>query len=204
VGHSLNLTRTALVLALVLSLPGPASGQTGTDAPSDGRISSTAGMLLKVGKIADESRLHLGGWAGLLFGENLAIGGGGFALMNDVELAGSEGGTGFDLGFGYGGLLFRYWEALADPLTGEVGFLVGAGHAEVRDRLAGTEVGSDNFLVSEAEMGVVYTLIDAFHVGLSVGYRLTAGVENLPGVSTTDLNGFTGTISVRLGRGRGR
>jgi hypothetical protein len=198
------MTRTALVLALILSVSGKISGQEGASTETEPRVSSTAGVLLKGGRIADESRIHLGGWAGLLFTDNLAIGGGGFALLNDVELAGSKGGTGFNLGFGYGGLFFRYWEPLSNLLTGEVGFLVGAGHAEVRNRLDGTEVGSDNFLVSEAEMGALYSLLDNVHVGLSVGYRLTAGVEDLPGVSKTDLNGFTGTLSLRLGGGRRR
>jgi hypothetical protein len=196
------MRRTAAVLALILLLPGPLSGQAGTDVPSENRVSSTAGILLKGDRITGENRLHLGGWAGLLFADHLAVGGGGFTLLNDVELAGSGGGTGLNLDFGYGGMFFRYWEALSDLLTGEVGFLVGAGHAEVRSQLDRTEVGSDNFLVSEAEMGILYTLFEKLHVGFSVGYRLTAGVEDLPGVSTTDLNGFTGTLSLRLGGGR--
>lgn len=194
--HASSLIRTALILAIFFSLPGPLSGQ----APSEDRVSSTAGVLLKAGQIADENRIHLGGWAGLLLADNLAVGGGGFALLNDVELAGSGGGTGFNLDFGYGGLFLRYWEPLSGPLTGEVGLLIGAGHGEVRNQLDGTEVGSDNFLVSEAEMGAFYTLFERFHVGLSVGYRLTAGVEDLPGVSETDLNGFNGTLSLRIGQ----
>jgi hypothetical protein len=156
-------------------------------------------VLLKAGSIADKNRFHFGGWAGLLFADNFAIGGGGFALLEDVELSGSDGGTGFNLDFGYGGLLFRYWEALSGPFTGEAGLLIGAGHAEVRNQLDGTEIASDNFMVSEAEMGILYSPFPRIHLGLSAGYRLTAGVEDLPGVQTTDLNGFTGSLSIRIG-----
>jgi len=154
---------------------------------------------LKGGQIAEKNRLHLGAWAGLLFADNLAVGGGGLALMDDVDLAGAEGGTGFNLSMGYGGLMFRYWEPLAGDFTGEVGLLLGAGHAEVRDLLTRTEVGSDNFLVAEPEVSILYTFYPGLHLGASIGYRLTSGVEDLPSVSSGDLNAFTGTLSLRWG-----
>jgi len=194
-----RVMRFGFVLAVLLALPGPLEAQAGPDPSSQGRVSATAAVLLKGGRIADENRLHLGGWAGLVFGDNLAIGGGGFALLNDVQLAGSEGGSGFNLDLGYGGLIFRYWEPLSGSFTGEAGLLLGAGHAEVRDQLTRTEVGSDNFLVAEAKMSLLYSFFPGIHVGVSVGYRLTTGVEDLPRVSTGDLNAFTGTLSLRLG-----
>ena len=196
-----NVMRSGLVLALVLALPGPLGAQAGPGPSFQGRVSGTAAVLLKGGQIAGENRLHLGGWAGLIFGGNLAVGGGGFALLNDVGLVGSEGASGFNLGFGYGGLVFRYWEPLSGSLTGEVGLLLGAGHAEVRDQLTRTEVGSDNFLVAEPEMSILYSFFPGVHLGVSVGYRLTTGVEDLPRVSAGDLNAFTGTLSLRLGGG---
>jgi hypothetical protein len=153
---------------------------------------------LKGGQIAGENRLHLGGWAGLVFG-NLSIGGGGAALLKSVELAGSEGGTGFNLSHGYGGIFFRYWKPLSPSLTGEAGLLLGAGHAEVRDQFTRNEVGSDNFLVAEPEMAVFYTFVPGLHLGIALGYRLTVGVEDLPRVSSGDLSAFTGTLSLRMG-----
>jgi len=191
--------RSILLLAVLLALPGPLQAQAGPDPSSQDRVSGTAAFLAKGGQIAQENRLYLGGWAGLVFGGNLSIGGGGFSLLNDVELAGSEGSTNFYLDLGYGGLLVRYWEPLYGPIIGEAGILLGAGHAVVRDQLTGTEAGSDNFLVAEAEMGVSYTLFRQVHLGASVGYLLTSGVEGLPPVSAGDLNTFTGTLSIRVG-----
>jgi hypothetical protein len=193
--------RSGILLVVVLALPGPIRAQAGPDPSSHERVRATASAVLKAGQIASENRVHLGGWAGLVISDNLAIGGGGFALLKKVELTGPEGKTGFDLGMGYGGLLFRYWEPLANALTGEVGLLFGAGHAEVRNQLTRTEVGSDNFLVAEGELGLVYSFFPGMHLGLSAGYRLTSDVEDLPGVSTGDLNAFTGSLSVRLGGG---
>jgi hypothetical protein len=67
--------------------------------------------------------------------------------------------------------------------------------------LTQAEVGSDNFLVAEPEMSILYSFFPGVHLGVSVGYRLTTGVEDLPRVSAGDLNAFTGTISLRLGGG---
>jgi len=133
-----------------------------------------------------------------MFSERLAVGGGGVTILHRVEIEGSEGGTGFSLDLGYGGLILRYWEPLAGPLVGQAGLLLGAGHAEVRDQLTRREVGSDNFLVSEAEMSVFYPLFSRLYLGVSGGYRLTAGVDDLPGVSPTDLDSFTATLSLRF------
>ena len=196
-----SVTRLSCFLALLLALPGPLGAQAGPDPSSQDRVSPTVSILLKGGRIAGENRIHLGAWAGLLFADHLAVGGGGFALMNDVALAGAEGGTGFILNMGYGGLIFRHWEPLAGDVTGEVGLLLGAGHAEVRDRLTRTELGADNFLLAEPEISVLYTFFPGVHLGASIGYRLTSRVEDLPRVSSADLNSFTGTLSLRWGGG---
>ncbi len=191
--------RRFFFLAALLALPGPLRAQAGAGTPSSDRVAATAALLVKAGKIAQENRLYLGGWAGLQFAENLAVGGGGLALLNDVALAGSEGSTGFNLNLGYGGLFFRYWEPVSEYLTGEVGLLLGAGHAEVRDQLSRAEVGSDNFFVTEAEISLLYSPFYRTFLGISIGYRLTQGVEDLPRVSTSDLSAFTASLSLRLG-----
>jgi len=192
-----RVMRYVIVLAVLLALPGPLGAQAGPAPSPQKRVSATAAVLLKSAQIVEQNRLHLGGWVGLVFGGNLVAGGGAFALLNEVALSGSEGGSGFNLGLGYGGLFLRYWEPLSGPLTGEVGILLGAGHAEVRDQLTRTEVGADNFIVAEPELSLLYSLFPGIQMGVSVGYRLTSGVEDLPRVSASDLNAFTGTLSLR-------
>jgi hypothetical protein len=193
------MIRLGILLILALILPGPLRAQAEPDQPSQNRVGGTASVVLKAGQTADVNRISLGGWAGLTFSHNLALGGGGFALTKTVELAGAEGDTGFNLNLGYGGLVFRFWEPLGVSLSGEVGLLLGAGHADVRAQLTGTEVGSDNFLVGEGELGISYRVLQSVSLGVSVGYRLTSGIQDLPGVSTDDLNAFTGSLSLRVG-----
>lgn len=191
--------RTLLLIAL-LALPGSVRAQAGPSSGTPrGRVAATGAVVLKGGQVAETGQAHLGGWAGLIFGGKLAVGGGGFAILHRVDLPASEGGSGFDLNLGYGGLFFRYWEPLAGPLVGGAGVLLGAGHAEVQDQLTRNEVGSDNFLVAEAEMSIQYPVFRQFFVGISTGYRLTTGVENLPRVSDGDMNSFTGSVFLRMG-----
>jgi hypothetical protein len=137
----------------------------------------------------------------LVFGPGVVLGGGGFAMTRNVELRGSEAGSGFELGMGYGGVLLRYLRPLLPRMTGETGLLVGAGHAEVRDLLAGREVGSDNFVVLEPEACLSIRLFWKAFLGASVGYRLPLGVEDLPGVSAADLESVTSSVFLRLGGG---
>lgn len=186
-------------LALALALPGSLAGQVGPQ-PSDGpKVSAAASVQLKAGRIAHEGRLHLGGWAGLVFGGRLAIGGAGFALLEDVELVGTEAGIGFDLGLGYGGLYFAYWKPVSSRVTGQVGLLAGAGHAEVRDRLEGREVGSDNFPVLEPDVSLFFAVHPRIRLGASLAYRMAWDVHQLPAVSAEDLRSTTGTLSLRIG-----
>lgn len=191
--------RHALLFCILLALPGPLGAQENQSTPTAQRAGSAAAVLLKAGQVAGADRFFLGGWAGLVFRDHLVLGGGGMALTQDVELQGSGSGTGFFLGAGYGGLLFKYWEDISPYLTGEAGLLLGAGHAEVHDRVAGREVGSENFVVMEPEVSVFYNLFRQVYLGASGGYRFAWGIEDLPRVSSGDLQSFTATLSLRVG-----
>ena len=191
--------RLAVFLSLLLILPGPLAAQAGQADEPPARASFAGAALLKVSQLAGADRVFLGGLAGFVFADRFLLGGGGMALTENVELPGSESSTGFDLGMGYGGVFLKSWTDLPHDLTGEASLLFGFGHAEVRDRLAGQEVGSDNFLALEPEISIFFNPFREVHIGLSGGYRFVSGMEDLPRVTQEDLQSFTGTLSLRLG-----
>ncbi len=190
-----------LVLLLTTALPGLLPAQAAPPSSDDGRAGAAAAVLVKAGSLAGSARLHLGGWVGLVLNDRISIGGVGYALTEMVELPGSEAGTGFDLGMGYGGLLATLRSSLTPEFHGEIGLLLGAGNASLQDRLVGLELGSDNFFVAEPTLGLSRTLPHNLHLGLAVGYRQVVGLQDLPTVVGSDLNAFTGTLSIRLGGG---
>lgn len=191
--------RHALLFVLLLALPGPLGAQEVQQTPAPRRAGAAAAAFVKTSQVAGETRLFWGGWGGLLLGDHFVLGGGGMALTKDVELQASGLPTGFYLSAGYGGVLFKYWGNLPHGLTGEAAILLGAGQAEVYDRITGQEVGAENFLVMEPEVSLFLNLYRQLYLGASGGYRTTSRIENLPRVPSDALQSFTATLSLRLG-----
>jgi len=191
--------RIPLLLASLLVLPGPLPAQSAPEEPAPDRVEAAAAALLRTGEIAGIRGPLLGGWVGIVFGDRFVLGGGGTTLLEDVDLPGLEGSTGFDLRMGYGGVILKYRSPLSPRLTGEGGFLLGAGHAEVRDRLAGIEVGAENFLTLEPEVILYLDLFRGTSVGVGLGYRFAWGVEDLPRATAQDLRSALGSLSLRIG-----
>lgn len=187
-----------LFLALT-ALPAPVLAQEGPGSSSSKRVGGTAVMVVKGSEVAGQYRAHVGGWVGLVFGERLTVGGGGLAMLENVELAAAQSESGFDLGMGYGGLQVRYWWPLRGGFTLDGGALLGAGHAEVTDLVQGLEAGSDNFFVVEPEISVLFGLFSGVHVGAAAGYRVVWGAEDLPRVATEDLRGPTAALTLKIG-----
>ena len=192
-----NRMGRALLLCTLLALPGPLVAQAGPSPSPNARAGSVASLVLKGSRVAGKGRAHVGVWAGLVFG-GLAVGGGGYAMLENVELGPS--GSGFDLDMGYGGIQIRFSKVLLERLTLDAGALLGAGHAKVRDRAQDFESPSDNFFVAEPEISTFYSLLPKLHLGIAAGYRLAWGVEDLPRVSAQDLSAFTATLFLRVGQ----
>jgi hypothetical protein len=129
-----------------------------------------------------------------------SLGGGGRILLGTRALAGPVPEADQRLRFAYGGLLGQM--LLSDTADRRVWIrlLAGAGNGKVDLAATGTPVASDNFGVVEPEVGGALLLWGPLHAGAAVAYRIVFGVEDLQGVTTSDLRGPTARLFVAVRR----
>lgn len=152
----------------------------------------------KITEVAGHRSSLIGGSLAFGLTPRTMVGGAGFQLSGSTSPDPAPERSGRRLDFGYAGVMVERLHAL-DPdwaATGTV--LLGAGHGTVRNRDLGVELGADTFGVVELEGGVVWRRPSPFQASLGGGYRFTYGVQDLPGVTSADLRGFTLTLGVRL------
>lgn len=190
-----------LVLVLFLVASTPLRGQ--ETAPDDEGISTVHPSLattLAATRIAGRPRAAFGIWAGLRMDDRYFVSGGGVALLRSVPAGDSGADSGVELDVGYGGVMAGYvlWPAAPWSVSGRL--LAGAGHATATNRLLAAEVGADNFLLLEPALSLRWHPTGVVGVSLGAAFRLSAGVDDLPGVDGGDLGGPSVYLGVQLGR----
>ena len=187
--------RALLLLALLALTPPGARAQEHALDPVRGFIGGNGSWT----QVADQSAWLVGGRLGLILQDHLVLGGAGMAMMGSVDVAGTSADTSFDLEMGYGGLLAGFTFGISERISGMVAGTIGGGNARVYVPVSKAELGSRNFFLVEPEVSLRATLYRQLLAGVSVGYRLTQGVTDLPGVAPDDLEGFSLGILVQLG-----
>lgn len=187
---------TLQVLALIV--PSGLAAQDRTDAPT--RVEGSLEASLAASTLAGTASPLWGLGVGIWMGERLFLGGRGAGLPTALELD-RPGRDPERLDFGYGGLQVRVRTWTTPTLDVDVGLLVGAGRARLRDALVGIEQGADNLVVSEPALRIRRTLWqDRLHGGVALSYRLVWGVEDLAGLSADDLHGPSLSVSLSVER----
>ncbi len=112
----------------------------------------------------------------------------GWSLLRPVPL---DGGTDSDLELraAYGGVVVRRHLTGGAPVAVGAAFTAGAGNAKVRLSVVDTEAAADNFAVLEPALSVRRTLGLGFAAEGWLRYRFVLGVEDLPGITASDLRG---------------
>lgn len=120
----------------------------------------------------------------------LRFGGAGWVLLGTTAVPSGNPGSPYELRFAYGGLVGEL--VLVETERGALSLrtLIGAGNAKVTSvPIMTTLIGADNFGVFEPELAGAWRLHRGLHITAAAGYRFTFGVEDLPGVSPSDLRG---------------
>lgn len=165
------------------------------------RYGAFAGPVLKVGQVGDELGMFVGGRGGIVINKTLAIGIGGYGLVNQIQARGFMPDT--NVRMGYGGLEIEYLFDAPSVLHGSAMVLVGMGGAGFFRHHGGW--GSQNdyrsgsmFFVVEPAVNAEINISTWMRVALGVGYRLVSG-SNMDRFSNSDLSGANGVLTFKFG-----
>jgi hypothetical protein len=146
----------------------------------------------RFGEVMGEFATFAGARAALRLKDRIYLGLGGSGLATDNAQV-AIGGSTHRLRMGYGGFLIGYSVPTRELLDVTADVLIGGGGLSLKD------VDQDDaFFVFEPSVGVELRVAPVVRLGLGAGYRFV-GDSDLPGVEDSDLRGFTGTASIRIG-----
>lgn len=153
---------------------------------------------IKYSDFGGDSGFIGGAQIGGILNDRFAIGLGGYALLNEVDVApnGYNNPESFDLA--YGGLALEY-TIYADKLFhASIGALMGGGQI----RLDRTSDGKDQKLelfVIEPQLNFMLNITQRSEFGVGIGYRhADPSNHNIDGLEQGDLSGMVGTVFLRL------
>lgn len=141
-----------------------------------------------------------GGAALIQVHPKVAVGGAGWLLAGRSEIVGTTTGSDLELSFGYGGVVADVLLSESPQSRISIRVLAGAGNAKVLVPVVGSEIGADNFGIVEPEVVAAHWLASIFSVRASISYRFAYGVEDLPQVITSDLEGLSFSLGFGIGR----
>ena len=129
-----------------------------------------------------------------------SLGGAGSVLLGTRSLPGSAPGTDQELRTAFGGLVVQLEVARREDRHLWIRVLAGAGNAKLELAPVGTQIASDNFGVLVPEVGGTIRLAGPLRVGAALGYRAVLGVDDLPGLSPSDLRGPSARVLLSVHR----
>lgn len=165
------------------------------------------GPVVKVGSLAGQTGIFVGGRGGWIINHAFVIGGGGYGLANqDMEvtprgLSGQNLPGEYRLEMGYGGLELEYVHRSRKVVHASIQALIGGGTAGYRDRDWERTYESDAFFVAEPGINLELNVSRPFRVGVGGAWRFVSGFEmaSLPDLTDDDLSGFAGVLTFKFG-----
>lgn len=183
-----------LAVLVLLAAAAPLAGQEA----SERRASASLEGSLAVTPIHG-SATWMAGLTGLIsLGHRVSLGGGGDVALQSRRVAGSVPGSDLDLRVAFGGFVAQVLVLEGDRHEGWARLLVGAGNAKLDLAAVGVQIASDNFGVLHPEVGGSVRVHRRLRAGVAAGYRVTYGVEDLPGVGAPALRGASARVLLSI------
>lgn len=170
------------------------------------------GADLKIGDIAGNRSLIIGGSGGVIVNRTYFLGLAGYGLITDNEIDGLIPTTStpvekkLDIYGGYGGMVFGFTLWTREPVHLHFPFLAGAGAFEVVDNNffnnnfdTDFSIERSAFFIGEPGAQLEFNITEHFRIGAGVSYRFVKGLD-MVNLEDADLTGLSTNISVRFGQ----
>lgn len=190
------MIRRAVVLAFCVAGAAPCALRAQQSGTSESSTSFAVEASYRLSRLQGESARMLGGAALFTIDDRYAFGLAGWSLFSPTTLR--RPGSALDFGFAYGGVVVEMRLARRRKARVAARLLVGAGNGKLSLPLVGTELDSDNFGVMEPEILGTLDLFRPLRLTAGLGYRAVYGVQDLPGITQSDLRGWTTRLSLSL------
>lgn len=177
----------------------------------ENEIEGFGGADVKLSDILNERTFLVGGYGGVIVNRSFMLGLGAYGLATQPSFSGTIPGTAntkeLRLYGGYGGVLVGATFFGKEVVHLSMPILIGAGNIDVSDdnffdqSFADTELTVENsaFFVVEPGLQLEFNITRFLRIGGGLTYRWIQGLD-LENLTESDLTGYAGVLSVRLGR----
>lgn len=174
-------------------------------------INGFGNVDFRLGEVVDQQALIMGVYGGMLINKYFMFGVAAYGIATDSQFEGFNPETGeardLNLYGGYAGMLMGFKVASREIIHLSVPMIIGAGKLDVSDDHYFELPWDDNaytlesspFFVFEPSALLEINVSHHFRLGFGAGYRLVRG-SGLENVSDEDLSGYTGVVSIQLGK----
>jgi hypothetical protein len=178
-----------LLLALVLLIPSTVTAREKTLLGGQKlEHGGYGGPVFKFKSIKGDLSILSGGRGGWIINHTFVIGGGGYTLTNDISVDGN------DLNMSYGGFELEYINRSDSVVHFTVHTGIGYGRVSFDD----TD-DKDKFFYVEPSVNAELNVLKWFRINAGGGYLFVNGIEDMPGLSDSDVGGIVGTVVLKFG-----
>lgn len=178
--------------ALLALLPAASAAQQETLVSGPIRSGGFGAPVVKFSETLDRFALLIGGRGGWIINESFVVGGGGYGLTNQYNLAVDA------LEMGYGGIDLEYVNRPNELVHISLNVLLGGGGARF---YPGTSLAywESGFWVAEPGVNLELNVAPVFRMGFGASYRAVDGLA-IPGLSNASLSGWSGNLQFKFGK----
>ena len=157
------------------------------------------GPVWKVGLVNGKIGMFSGGRGGWIINHTIAIGGGGYDLIMDVETDQiSDDGKPIYLDLSYGGFELEYIHQSDKLIHWTIHTMFCSGKAKLKEHDPTQAIETDRFYMIEPSFNFDINISKWFRLGFGASYRIALGVD-LAGITSSNLSGPSGLIILKFG-----